>query len=85
MTDKPQVKEYKEALEKLNADSRALAKHIEYIIALRDAEWNEENIVVIARSGEVLRGACGIDELKSALDKLTYTQADNYRSIRESK
>ena len=58
MTDKPQVKEYKEAL---------------------------ENIVVIARSGEVLRGACGIDELKSALDKLTYTQADNYRAIRESK
>lgn len=85
MTNETQIREYKNALEKLGCDARLLADQIEHLIVLRDAVWSKENIATITWSGEARRGAIGIDKLKLALDKLSRTQADNYRAIRENK
>lgn len=85
MANEAQVREYKNALEKLGYDARLLADQIERLIALRDAEWATEDIAIITWSGEARRGALGMDKLRLALDKLGRTQADNYRAIRENK
>lgn len=85
MTNEAQVREYKNALEKLGHDARLLADQIERLIALRDAEWAKEDIATITWSGEARRGAIGMDKLRLAIDKLGRTQADNYRAIRENK
>lgn len=85
MANEAQIREYKNALEKLGYDARLLADQIEHLIALRDAEWAKEDIAIITWSGEARRGAIGMDKLRLALDKLGRTQADNYRAIRENK
>ena len=85
MTNGAQVREYKNALERLGQDARGLADQIEHMIALRDAPWAKEDISVVMWSGEAVRGALALDRLKLALDRLAQTQADNYRAIRENK
>ena len=85
MANEAQIREYKNALEKLGHDARLLADQIERLITLRDAEWAKEDIATITWSGEARRGAIGMDKLRLAIDKLGRTQADNYRAIRENK
>ena len=83
MKNVEQIEQYKDQLLQVGALARQLSQKLEELIIMRDAPWHLEDIDEV--KGIAKYGGSGLNRLYKSLEKLNYTQAENYRAMRQNK